>query len=78
MSRFVLTALRSGSGALRAGLPLGGDTTGIRATSDDSGELYYAVLDSPIRYRGADVRQVILRPAETGPGAALRDARVCR
>jgi len=66
VSRFVLTALRSGSGALRAGLPLGGDTTGIRATSDDSGELYYAVLDSPIRYRGADVRQVILRPAERG------------
>ena len=66
MSRFTLTTLRSGSGALRAGLPLGGDTTGIRATTDSSGDLYYAVLDSPLRYRGADVHQVMLRPAQRG------------
>ena len=64
LSRFTLAALRSGSGALRAGLPLGGDTTGIRATTDNSGDLYYAVLDSPVRYRGADIHHVILRPAQ--------------
>lgn len=58
--------LRSGSDAFRAGLPVGGDTTGIRETTDKSGELYHAVLDSPVRYRGADIHQVILRPARQG------------
>lgn len=66
MSRFILSALRSGSGALRATLPLSGDTTGIRSSTDNSGDLYYAVLDSPVRYRGAQIHQVILRPAERG------------
>ncbi len=58
--------LRSPSGGVRAALPVGGNTTGIRAAADGSGELFYAVLDSPIRYRGADINQVILRPAERG------------
>lgn len=66
MSRFILTTLRSPSGGVRAALPVGGNTTGIRAAADSSGELFYAVLDSPIRYRGADINQVILRPAERG------------
>ncbi len=66
MSRFILTTLRSPSGGVRAALPLGGNTTGIRAAADSSGELFYAVLDSPIRYRGADINQVILRPAQRG------------
>jgi hypothetical protein len=64
MSRFVLSALRSA--ALRAALPVRGDTRGIRSSADNSGDLYYAVLDTPLRYRGADVHQVILRPAEPG------------
>jgi hypothetical protein len=66
VSRFILTTLRSPSGGVRAALPVGGNTTGIRAAADNSGELFYAVLDSPIRYRGADINQVILRPAERG------------
>lgn len=66
MSRFILTALRSGSGALRAALPIGGDTAGIRSTTDNSGDLYYATLDNPVRYRGADIHQVFLRPTERG------------
>jgi serine/threonine-protein kinase len=33
---------------------------------DNSGELFYAVLDRPIRWRGADITQVILRPAKPG------------
>lgn len=68
MSRFLLTALQPvpGSGGVRAALPVAGDTTGIRTAADGSGELYHAVLDTPLRYRGADIRQVIMRPAQRG------------
>jgi len=65
VSRFVLTYLKPTGGGIRLSVPVGGDTTGIRR-STAGGELYYAVLDRPMRYRGADINQVILRPAHRG------------
>ena len=53
MSRFRLLALRSGPPDLYAALPVLGDTIGIRTTSSGR-TVYYAVLDEPLRDRGAD------------------------
>jgi len=69
VSRFVLTSIEPRTTSLRLTVPVGGDTTGIRASADSSGELYFAVLDRPLRYRGADITQVILRPAVPGQAA---------
>ena len=56
MSRFVLSNVQSGPADLRAALPLAGDTIGIR-TGPDGTDLYYAVLDEPVRYRAAHFEQ---------------------
>ena len=60
MSRFELTALTFGPAELGAALPITGDTVAI-LTGPDGAALYHAVLDSPIRDRGADLDAV---PAE--------------